>query len=282
MHSSSHSGHLPPVVIGGLGGSGTRLIASCLEELNFFIGHDLNQSKDNLWFTLLFKHLEILDSSDKEFEKLYSLFQQAMLSDSPYSEEQETLVNSLVTADRAHPLEFLRDRAISILSKHEKLQPGTPWGWKEPNSHIVLKQLLQSSPDMKYIYVIRNGLDMAHSSNQNQQKLWGKMIVGNSFEMTPFYSLKYWCNAHKRLINTTKHMGNNFLLLNYDNFCNNPDIEIKNLLKFLEKPQEHNSVQRIRKLIRKPSSIGRYRQFGTNIFDPMDVAYAKGLGFSTD
>jgi len=44
-----------PVAIGGVGGSGTRLIAQCLKELGYFIGSDLNESNDNLLFTALFK-----------------------------------------------------------------------------------------------------------------------------------------------------------------------------------------------------------------------------------
>ena len=44
-----------PVVIGGVGGSGTRVIAEILRELKFFIGNDLNGPLDNLTYTLLFK-----------------------------------------------------------------------------------------------------------------------------------------------------------------------------------------------------------------------------------
>lgn len=44
-----------PVVVGALGGSGTRLIARILMESGFFMGSDLNRERDNLWFTLLFK-----------------------------------------------------------------------------------------------------------------------------------------------------------------------------------------------------------------------------------
>ena len=63
-----------PVVIGGVGGSGTRLIAQCLKETGFHIGTDLNVANDNLWFTLLFKRIEILASSEKEFDDLIRIF----------------------------------------------------------------------------------------------------------------------------------------------------------------------------------------------------------------
>ena len=44
-----------PVIIGGVGGSGTRVVAEILDNLGFYIGNDLNPAKDNLWFLLLFK-----------------------------------------------------------------------------------------------------------------------------------------------------------------------------------------------------------------------------------
>ncbi len=44
-----------PVAIGGVGGCGTRLIAEMLMRVGFFLGSDLNESLDNLWFTLAFK-----------------------------------------------------------------------------------------------------------------------------------------------------------------------------------------------------------------------------------
>lgn len=44
-----------PIVIGGVGGSGTRLIAEIVMDMGFYLGDMLNQSKDLLYFSLLFK-----------------------------------------------------------------------------------------------------------------------------------------------------------------------------------------------------------------------------------
>jgi hypothetical protein len=50
---------LPVVAVGGVGGSGTRLVAHVMLELGYYLGPDLNESLDTLWFTLLFKRPEI-------------------------------------------------------------------------------------------------------------------------------------------------------------------------------------------------------------------------------
>ncbi|MBD3341571.1 MAG: hypothetical protein GF353_20875, partial [Candidatus Lokiarchaeota archaeon] len=44
-----------PVIIGGFGGSGTRVVAEILKICNFMASPDLNNSNDDLLFTYLFK-----------------------------------------------------------------------------------------------------------------------------------------------------------------------------------------------------------------------------------
>ncbi len=39
-----------PIAVGGIGGSGTRVVAAILKELGIFIGDNLNASNDNLDF----------------------------------------------------------------------------------------------------------------------------------------------------------------------------------------------------------------------------------------
>ncbi len=62
--------HDSPVAIGGVGGSGTRVVAQLLMKLGFYIGSDLNKANDNLWFVLLFNRIEILSIPDDQFKAL--------------------------------------------------------------------------------------------------------------------------------------------------------------------------------------------------------------------
>ncbi|MEB8430925.1 sulfotransferase [Cocleimonas sp. KMM 6892] len=272
---------ISPVAIGGVGGSGTRLIANCLEELNYYIGSDLNKAKDNLWFTLLFKHIEILDYDDDNFNYLLNIFLQGMLTKEQLTEQQKHTVDQLIHEQRHLPIAFFKDRAESLLSSHKNTLDTHKWGWKEPNTHIILDRLTKYLPKMKYIHVMRNGLDMAHSNNQNQQLLWGKKFIGDDFKQTPYYSLKYWCTVHKRLLDIAENMENNFLLINYDNFCTNPEIEVPKFLNFLNVPIDDSTLTTIQSLIRAPASIGRYKEYGTSLFDQADLEFVKKLGFNT-
>ena len=92
------SDYPPPIAVGGIGGSGTRLIADCLRELDLFIGGDLNPAYDNLWFTLLFKHQDVLAISDAEFDQRAAVFLTAMVGGRAFTPSQVALVERLAAA----------------------------------------------------------------------------------------------------------------------------------------------------------------------------------------
>lgn len=265
-----------PIVIGGVGGSGTRLIAQCLKQMGFFIGEDLNGANDNLWFTLLFKRFEVLFYSELEFERLVTIFLKGMTGTKNFSKKEMEIVRNLQNRNT-----ILSHKTKSLFKKTYTNFRSDKWGWKEPNSHIFIDRLTKNFNNIKYIHVIRNGLDMAHSKNQNQLKLWGAHFLNQEIDISPYYSLKYWSIVHKRILKIGKSMGDNFLLLNYDNFCINPENGIQILTDFLNIKLNIREKYQLLKLIQVPTSIGRFKQYGTKIFDPEDVAYVDTLGFDT-
>lgn len=268
-----------PVVIGGIGGSGTRLIARCLEESGLYIGSDLNEAKDNLWFTLLFKRPDIVNVSDKEFDRLVEILLNAMTASALWTAEQRELIESLASKNREqHPACWLRKRADSLLRRGPDAHTTQPWALKEPNAHIVIDRLEQRLPHMKYIHVARNGLDMAHSRNQNQLRLWGHLFLDTPFEINPRSALHYWCSVHKRVLRIGAAMGEDFLFLNYDRLCISPEDGIGTLARFIG-IEPGRLLDRVRPLIKVPRSIGRYKKYGADRFDREDAAYVAELGF---
>src|SRR5690348_1121191 len=98
-----------PVAIGGVGGSGTRVVASFLQMLGYFLGDDLNSELDNLWFTLLFKRRSIFLESEADFRSLASLFFARMSgSTTVLSDRQRETVFLQARQDRLqHPRDWL-------------------------------------------------------------------------------------------------------------------------------------------------------------------------------
>ncbi len=272
-----------PVAIGGIGGSGTRLIAEILKQLGFYIGDDLNEMNDTLWFTLLFKRTELL-GNDADFERGLDLFLQAMCGTEKVSPTDRDWILGLAEHDRLqHDKEWLRTRAESLLATLERERTGrASWGWKEPNTHIFLGELAAALPRLKYIHLMRNGLDMAFSDNQNQPRLWGTYFVTTMPpEDTPRYSLKYWHLMQERAIRLGKTMGARFLVLDYDAFCDEPRRGMETLAEFLEIRREPVTLASLEKLVRRPPTRGRFREHDLGQFDADDVAYVKSLGFAT-
>ena len=268
----------PPVVVGGIGGSGTRLVARILNGHGYFIGADLNDALDNLWFTLLFKRLEILDYSGDEYADLCDLFRRAMTGHVLSSEQRERICHLAVTDREQHDVAWLRARVNALLAHHGRLAVDQPWGWKEPNTHIVLEQLIDNFPSMRYIFLSRHGLDMAVSGNQNQPRMWGPRLMDESHSDTPRYSLRYWCFVHRRVQAIGATMGARFLFLKYDDFCRHKETSLAQLNAFLGLGEDANAG-RMPDIVSPSSSIGRYRFRSRDEFNEDDIAYVESLGY---
>ncbi len=116
-----------PMIATGRGGSGTRLLSLMLQQLGVFLGNRLNGTADSIeWVDLIY----------------------------------EMVVKSGLDMTR-QPLDWtveLRARAISVLGQGQ-WQPGMPWGWKLPESMLVVPELAQGLPGSKFIHLVRDPLD---------------------------------------------------------------------------------------------------------------------------
>lgn len=266
--------------IGAVGGSGTRVIAQSVKELSCNIGSDLNPANDNLWFTLLFKRQNILEASNNDIEILWKIFVKGMEGNSSFDQREIDLLRELSNDNRLqHSTAWLEKRVASLLQIEPFTNQKVWWGWKEPNTHVVIEKLYAINPTLKYIHVIRNGLDMAYSSNQNQTSFWGEQYTGVDYSSSPQYSLKYWCAVHKKMNLLSQKMRANFLYLNFDDYCLNPGKELKRLLGFLGVGNTMVNRDKIQDLVKKPTTIGRYKQFGIDTFDPKDIKFVSDMGF---
>lgn len=269
------------LAVGGIGGSGTRVVADLLQGMGFYLGSDLNGSKDNLWFTLLFKRPEVLRTTEYEFQELVKVFRDAMHSVPISAPKQIALVHSLSeTAREQHALEWLRKRAESLLGIVDG-PCNRLIGWKEPNTHILLDRLASHMPKLHYIHIMRNGLDMAFSGNQNQTRLWGPVITGKPFDPSPSYSLNYWCKAQQRVLQIGRRMGRRFHLVNFHELCSNPFEVIHDILIFAGVQIDEELQDELRLQVIPPTSIGRFRMQDLTVFDPEDVAFVASCGFPT-
>ena len=274
-----------PLVIGGVGGSGTRLVVSLLRKMGVVMGGELNDSLDNLWFSLLFVRRSILLQSDTEQDKLAWLFTNAMRHGVEVSAELTALLDSALACDRSPviPEDQLLQARESLLSVPSHDRRDEHWGWKEPNSHILLPMLDRCYPQMKFIYVMRNGLDMAFSDNQNQLKhFWGDLMLEGDTSPTPQNLLRYWVAAHKRMQGFRKRMGDRLHFLSFDRLCLDPEGELEALREFAGIQISKKDLAQLAEKVAPPRSMGRFRQHDLSVFDPADLEFVRQLGFDIE
>ena len=132
----------PPIVAGGVGGSGTRLIAQWLRALGVDMGLELNAAEDALAFLPLYEH-----------------------------------INDYL-AGAADPNRLADDLGLAIERHRAGAAGGGVWGWKNPRSIYLLPVFDALLPGCRYVHVIRDGLAMATSDNQNQLRLHGEALLG--------------------------------------------------------------------------------------------------------
>jgi len=289
-----------PIIVGGVGGSGTRVVALILQAIGFYLGNDLNDSLDNLWFTLLFKRPKwfLRNRNNKaEVARGLSISKQLLTGKRLFRvADWLFIVKAVVELAHQDGHDYLQTggriwafkRLFRMIVRKPVAQHSfVGWGWKEPNSHLYLDHLAHAYDQLQYIHVIRNGLDMAYSRNQDQLFNWGPLYfdvaIPESQSLMPKASLSYWLAANKVCIeNGRKLLGERFYLLNFDKLCMNPQKEIAQFLQFLDlsvKKEEFDALVRIPHI---PKSKGRYLQEDLTIFSSHEIACVKELGFEVN
>lgn len=113
-----------PIVLTGRGGSGTRLFSLALQQMGVFLGNQVNHTEDSVeWVQAIYR---------VAVEKLHS---------------------GRAPADA---VQALRERAQAILAQAPAV---ARWGWKLPETMLVLPEVAQAFPACRIVQVIRHPLD---------------------------------------------------------------------------------------------------------------------------
>jgi hypothetical protein len=282
-----------PVAIGGVGGSGTRLVANIVSQCGFYLGSSLNDALDNLWFTILFQRPSWFDRfpSDEEIIRSLTLFGKAMTTGlfANISESETDYIWEIFHELESAAIRTGADRTTAeqlIASKSTNFANHIGWGWKEPNTHIFLPQIAAAFAGVRYIHVMRNGLDMAFSKNQRQVGNWGDhfgISLANGGEISPSISLDFWIAANRRAIDVGKRLlKDRFHLVNFETLCFRPGDEIDRLVDFLGVPLSRAQFATMKQAPKLPPTIERYRNFDIAQFSQAQMEAVRQFGYVTD
>lgn len=233
-------GEISPVVVGALGGSGTRAVARIVERGGRFMGANLNHAHDAL----------DIAHFDQTFGPRYLRHGETWRYRTAFER-----------AVRAH---------CAASSDH-----AAPWGWKHPHSYLFIEFLNKRFPGLHFIHLVRDGRDMAFSNNQRQLRRYGHIALGNGDDVDPVRRIRFWAWANLRAAEAGESLlGERYLRVRLEDICETPIAEVERLNRFTyADPNVAPAVQ----LVERPSSLGRWRYQDPSLIARLEDAAGDAL-----
>lgn len=251
---------MPPVIIIGMHRSGTSMITAMLRSLGLFIGWEIDNHDEALFFVT--RNEKILNSCNGGWDNptvVEYLFDHADMRDKLIGKLNSDLW-SLSVLSYLGPNNFLRYKSVYNFD--------LPWGWKDPRNTILLPLWLDLFPDAKIIHIYRNGIDVAQSLSFREKRRIEIIIHGkerlservmrqrillknsglaiyaiqqirrilkriaplskyNQYKVHPCLSIEkafeLWCVYVEKALEFTKNKSNQILHIKYEDFLSQPE-----------------------------------------------------------
>lgn len=279
-----------PIIIGGNGGSGTRVVAEILLRAGVFLGHDLNSSNDNLLFTYLFKHPNIffhedntyLGSDCPESQSLLKLHEKLFFKQLPSTiSEWKLFLNAGLNHTRnRYNWRWVRQRWLNIVKSQTEGNNTFLWGWKEPQTIFFLKDIKKIYPQAKFILIVRDGLDMVYNKNIQQMQYWSNHYQINSQDLSNENRFEYWYRSNRQTIDLAfKLFSKNFMIVKFEDLCLKKISTITQIFDFIgleDKPEKSSKIYQIPQI---PNSYQIHLQFDTKWIDSETKSKLANLGY---
>jgi hypothetical protein len=219
-----------PVLIGAVGGSGTRAFSKVLRKAGVYMG-DADPQEDAVAFSLFYRRFlaDYLRNGDR-------------FPDGSAAEAEEGF-------------------AAAVRDHLEQLEPSdAQWGAKNPRTMLMLAFWHQRFPRLRFIHVVRNGLDMAYSGNRIQLRRFGEYLLEGGDERPELERLiLYWARANLRAADYGESsLGDRYLCIRHEDLCLEPDPTVRRILDFVgvEDPARLRAAVGE---VSRPPTMGRWR-----------------------
>ncbi|NEX18235.1 MAG: hypothetical protein C1943_16905 [Halochromatium sp.] len=219
----------PPVVIGGYGGSGTRVLPPALRLAGYWMGAWVNRRTEDALST-------------RFFQQRY--FEQA-IADDPVQHAQ--LEQEFRRAIRGHRVGMP--------------DPTAAWGWKNPRCMWVIPFLVRHYPELRFIHLVRDGRDVALSENLNLLRKHGQLFLGKPYQQEPVCAqLHLWALGNERAARDGERLlGDRYLRLSYEALCSAPRETLARMFTHLGQPLTPQLLDQAQQLVVPSRSIGAWR-----------------------
>jgi len=210
-----------PVVIGGSGGSGTRVVAMICHSLGFYMG-DLSYAFDS-----------------KVFENFFNLWTK----------------NYLLGCDS----EKLNDDFNKYLHDFFRGKDYDKWGFKNTRTLFFISYFKSLFNEMKFIHVVRDGRDMVFSQNHRQPRELFDVFFDRAWSQSTVFedAARFW-NETNLISNEIgkKLLNDRYLLIRLEDLCFDKYNTLTKMLKYLD---VDGDVDSLAENIITPKTFGRYK-----------------------
>lgn len=253
-----------PVVIGAPEKAGTDVVTALLRRFKFSLGADL--SPDGVWqpAQLLLNRPSLqrafVDNGLPDCHREFDLLLRCAGGD-PVTQSEQTALLRRAVKDHAGDSERIR-WAFQVAGR--VLEP-TPvpvdeyrgWGFALPSSHLLLPQLADHFPRLRFVYVVRDGLTAARGGDYEQLDAWGGGLNVRRYHdqsRRPHEMLKYWLRTTRQVVDRARRFApGRVLRLDLEHLARQPYASVTALIDFLgveaEEPEVETAVRSIERAL---------------------------------
>lgn len=255
-----------PIIIIGMHRSGTTMIASMLRQLGLFIGDDLEENSESMFFI---RHNDwIFDQCGGSWDNPSSI---------KWLLKNQEILNLTDEYIRARLAGFPSQRYLGwkrfISGQNLLNRMGTEqWGWKDPRTTYSLPIWLRIFPDARVINIFRNGVAVAASlrarerrnlkvakSNHSKRKrynVYSLMAKRAGFIWSPRClslsdSFSLWEEYVETSMLAMERVGTNGLSVKYEDFLDNPIVELRKLSQFCNLQASEAQIREVASRVKK-------------------------------
>jgi hypothetical protein len=164
---------IPPIVVFGTGGSGTRAVAQYLSACGIRMGNNVNVSGDAMAFVPAAS-----EYADRVVEAARGL-------DYDPDRIEPELRNAVI-----------HDYRKAAILHREGVPKTSRWGFKQPRSILMLPLIESAFPDARFVHVVRDGRDMMLSRNRNQPQRYFEALFQRPFGHSETDIALYWAKTN--------------------------------------------------------------------------------------
>jgi len=224
-----------PLVIAGIGGSGTRVFSRIARAAGRDMGNHVNESDDAV---------ALMGFADRWL--------------GPYHEAR------LAGRDPVREAKMREELEASLERHRAGMRDDASWGWKQPRSIHFLPLLHRSLPGLRFLHVVRDGRDVAFGRQapivlENA----GDALLGDGWRARPLpvALIELWSIANALAADYGEaSMGADYTRVRFEDLCLAPPTVTGEVAQFAGAPVTAGpEVRAIARGVTWPSSIGSWR-----------------------